>query len=769
MADDDSSDLSSVSSQSSLSPPPSDDESDIQLRKEKGILKFFHKLSPKGGASSASTRAARDESPPTPPKRQRAPSPPHEYVLADNQDIAFIVMFRNRFAEAFPKNLANFGPQELERDVVGSAPGDRVEYFLCALLKLLLNRQQDVKPGHYHRALEEAVLSHKSQWVVSWKENPLGDGKTFTTMSPTERLTLLRALVLWAMASSKAVRDIIDHAYKGKRKDDDSNIVLSVQPWGSDSDKRRYYLIEGRDDTAFRIYRESNPAGFINRTWWSVAGSIDEAKALIEKLETNDGGPKAKKLAKLLKDEIPRFEATEEKRRRREYRQQRRDQFKRPEPGFSLYEGRTRGKRIKYTYSDDEDFLTDSTGPRRSTRHTRTHTPAEAAGPLTTASGRQIRAPNRTSGGPSASASIQGDAAAYDQTDADEDQEISVGPTGRPRRSAAANHGMNGWPSRKQTEEPAYDEYDSQAEDEDGDDDMEDNDDDAGDEHIPEDDADDDEDDEENFDESKDAMLLDEEDEEVEVAGGRGGDGDDGNDGDDGDDDGARSAVVKLSVHAVLNQETGKWKKAQDAEAKPKPVQEEAREQPQASNGAAVTTPANKDVDIDGDGDITMTGSTVQSSEATAISPGRTGGEAAATDPAATRDNKLLLPTPPAIQAWAGGKINNADKLSTQTVANGSVQEEEREEDRPAPKPLQDVPLQRTATEQTNGTADKSTPPQAIQYTNVTANGTTDRHGRTGTTPEKENDASAAALAYRSSPEKTHQPPPQVGALGSSK
>jgi hypothetical protein len=54
-------------------------------------------------------------------------------------------MFRARFSEAFPKSLANFGPQELERDVVESIPGERVEHFLCALLGLLLNRKQDVK------------------------------------------------------------------------------------------------------------------------------------------------------------------------------------------------------------------------------------------------------------------------------------------------------------------------------------------------------------------------------------------------------------------------------------------------------------------------------------------------------------------------------------------------------------------------------------------------------------------------------------------------
>jgi len=54
-------------------------------------------------------------------------------------------MFRARFTEAFPKSLSNFGPQELERDVVETLPGERVEQFLCALLGLLLNRKQDVK------------------------------------------------------------------------------------------------------------------------------------------------------------------------------------------------------------------------------------------------------------------------------------------------------------------------------------------------------------------------------------------------------------------------------------------------------------------------------------------------------------------------------------------------------------------------------------------------------------------------------------------------
>lgn len=77
-SDGESSDLSSLSS---LSPAPShddiDDLSDIDGAPTKsGILKFFPKLS---------DQAPRE---PSPPPRKRSPSPPHEYVLADNPDIA---------------------------------------------------------------------------------------------------------------------------------------------------------------------------------------------------------------------------------------------------------------------------------------------------------------------------------------------------------------------------------------------------------------------------------------------------------------------------------------------------------------------------------------------------------------------------------------------------------------------------------------------------------------------------------------------------------
>ena len=186
MAEDESSDLSSLSS---LSPAPSEDESDISLKKEKGILKFFHKLP----AGTRPTEPKREESPPT---RKRSPSPLHEYVLADNPDIAvciclsfasrtrnfawsrkvivadsvqFIVMFRSRFTEIFPKSLPNFGPQELERDVIDTVPGDRVEQFLCAVLGLLLNRKQDVR----YDAIISATLEYPETDTMVMQTWPL--------------------------------------------------------------------------------------------------------------------------------------------------------------------------------------------------------------------------------------------------------------------------------------------------------------------------------------------------------------------------------------------------------------------------------------------------------------------------------------------------------------------------------------------------------------------------------------------------------------------
>lgn len=74
MSADDSSDLSSV---------PSEDETNLQLTKKDGILKFF---------SKAPRPAAEPRVEASPPRPKRDPSPPHEYVLADNPDIAVNIL-----------------------------------------------------------------------------------------------------------------------------------------------------------------------------------------------------------------------------------------------------------------------------------------------------------------------------------------------------------------------------------------------------------------------------------------------------------------------------------------------------------------------------------------------------------------------------------------------------------------------------------------------------------------------------------------------------
>ncbi|KAL8704266.1 MAG: hypothetical protein Q9201_002575 [Fulgogasparrea decipioides] len=208
-------------------------------------------------------------------------------------------------------------------------------------------------------------------------------------MSPEARLTLLSALVMWSLGSSEAIQAILKERYKQQRHDDDKNQPLSVQPWGRDGDKRRYWLIEGLDDTPFRLYRESNPA-LKHSTWRSVAGSIEDLKQVATRLG-EDGSQAARKLCDGIQAAIPRFEAGEDKRRRREYRLARKAQFTRPELGFSLYEGRTRGKKMKYTFSEEEDGGSDAPSARRSNRQSGLSTPAEPACPTVTASGRQVK------------------------------------------------------------------------------------------------------------------------------------------------------------------------------------------------------------------------------------------------------------------------------------------------------------------------------------------------------------------------------------------
>jgi hypothetical protein len=150
----------SLSDSSSLSSPPSsDDEAEVNIMPQPTGLNRYFKPTPKPDPIKA---------PSSPPLPKRPASPPHEYVLADNADIAvsaseragfawnlewqltasaqqFIVMFRSRFNHVFPKSLPHYGPQDIENGVTDAVPGDHIERLLCALLGLVLNRKKEVE------------------------------------------------------------------------------------------------------------------------------------------------------------------------------------------------------------------------------------------------------------------------------------------------------------------------------------------------------------------------------------------------------------------------------------------------------------------------------------------------------------------------------------------------------------------------------------------------------------------------------------------------
>jgi hypothetical protein len=160
--------------------------------------------------------------------------------------------------------------------------------------------------------MEEALSTQKHQWPLSWNRvNPLAGTRTFPDMSPAERLNLLRTLAIWSLTSSDVVSQTIKDSYKITRHEDDLNQPLSVQHWGYDGDKRKYYLIEGQEDTCFRVYREANRYA-PEPQWWSIAETIDEVKALAEKLELKDTTQAARRLAVKINAAVPRFEASEE-------------------------------------------------------------------------------------------------------------------------------------------------------------------------------------------------------------------------------------------------------------------------------------------------------------------------------------------------------------------------------------------------------------------------------------------------------------------------
>ena len=133
-----------------------------------------------------------------------------------------------------------------------------------------------------------------------------------------------------------------------------------------------------------------------------------------------------------------------------------------------MYEGRTRGKRMKYTYSDEEDDIySDSTTTRRSTRNTGTHTPAEPSGPTITQSGRQVKSRHGGAYGESILSGTHGtalSAGGFEGTS----EEPEDGSSGRPRRAAAAAT-TNGWTAKGGRHIEGYNDVDEMTSEDEGD------------------------------------------------------------------------------------------------------------------------------------------------------------------------------------------------------------------------------------------------------------------------------------------------------------
>lgn len=182
-------------------------------------------------------------------------------------------------------------------------------------------------------------------------------------------------------------------------------------------------------------------------------------------------GNQGRLIADKVRMAVPRWEAGEEKRKRKDYRAARKAAFSRPEAGFGLYEGRTRGKRLRYTYEDDEgDDFDSEASLRRSGRST----PAlEEGRPVVTSSGRQVK--SRLGGMYGESLSIdqkrEADRERAQSVGQSEDtDDVIIGANGRPMRKsiptkrAAAERGRyaDGLDSESETDgdaEPSADEW----------------------------------------------------------------------------------------------------------------------------------------------------------------------------------------------------------------------------------------------------------------------------------------------------------------------
>lgn len=188
----------------------------------------------------------------TKPERKRLMPNPREPLYAP--EISFLVMFRSRFAELYT-GYPDLGPQDFEEGLVTTPPGADVESFLCRTLSLVLNRKKNIEPGHFGRPIDEAVSSNgPAYWGPLNPTGPFIGDLTFYKMDWDARLEVLVALVHWSLTNSEAVRQVLLNGYAQQRMEDDRNCQLAVTPVGLDSERRRYYLIEGQSAYIFLIF-----------------------------------------------------------------------------------------------------------------------------------------------------------------------------------------------------------------------------------------------------------------------------------------------------------------------------------------------------------------------------------------------------------------------------------------------------------------------------------------------------------------------------------
>ncbi|CCJ30881.1 unnamed protein product, partial [Pneumocystis jirovecii] len=239
--------------------------------------------------------------------------------FTSSPNVAYIVAFRNRFSQLF-QGIPDLGPQDIERS------------------------------KHFSRALNESIDTHIKHLDPSWcGYSPLHRDKGFYSLDASDKLKLLCCLVDWCLMSSEAVRSFIDENYKDRASNDKRNALL-VHPLGKDAKNRKLWLIEG-NDTPFRVYRESKSrSGSIK--WKSIAGTVDELRQYALSLSNNSSLNVIALVPKILNQICPRIEKAQIRRDKLDANRARLAALN-IEP--ALLGMRTRGKRIKYTFSDDEN------------------------------------------------------------------------------------------------------------------------------------------------------------------------------------------------------------------------------------------------------------------------------------------------------------------------------------------------------------------------------------------------------------------------------